>query len=121
MIRKGPTTSGIADGSALRRGTSADPGDTMADDDASIDRAVAEATATALRKLQRASDEVAAARSAFERGVGVVSWGSLGDKLTRRDGYRRRFDDLVTALAAAEKAIQRAEGECRGLQRHAGR
>jgi hypothetical protein len=93
----------------------------MADDDASIDRAVDEATATALRKLRRASEEVRAARHAFDDPVGAVSWNSLGQKLARRDGYRRRFGDLEAALEAVDKAIAQAEGECRALRRVAGR
>jgi hypothetical protein len=93
----------------------------MADDDASIDRAVADATTAALRKLRRASEDVQAARDAFEHGVGIASWGSLGYKLARRDGYRRRFDDLEAALEAVDKAIAHAEGECRGLRQVADR
>ena len=93
----------------------------MADDEASIDRAVAEATTAALRKLRRASEEVKAARDAFEHGVGVASWGSLGHKLARRDGYRRRFDDLEAALGAVNDAIAHAENECRRLRRVADR
>jgi hypothetical protein len=89
----------------------------VADDDDSIDRAVTEATAVALRKLRAANLDVDAARDAFEHGVGVASWGSLGFKLERRARYRRPFADLVTALEAVGKAIAAAEDECRKLRR----
>jgi hypothetical protein len=89
----------------------------MADDDESVYRAARNAAADARKKLSQARTAVGSASTAFRGGVGLASWGSVGDKLNRHKACAARYKELQSAIREADEAIARAEAACDALTR----
>ena len=89
----------------------------MADDDESVYRATRAAATQARKKLGQARTVVGSASTAFRGGVGLASWGSIGDKLNRRKACAARYKELQSAIRDADAAIARAEAACDALTR----
>jgi hypothetical protein len=87
----------------------------VADDDESVYRAARTAAARARQRLGQARAIVGSAGTAFDGGVGLASWGSLGDKLNKRKACAARYKELQAAIRAAEAAIAHAEAACDAL------
>ena len=86
----------------------------MADDDR-IYRAAQKAAQKALADLGRARHGVTAARGSFGATPGLLSWGTLDDKIKKQKELAAQYRSVQEALRKAERAIADAERACTGL------
>lgn len=89
----------------------------MANDDESVYRSARAAAASTHKRLDHARKQVSSAGSAFGGGVGFWSWGTVGEKVAKRETCTKRYKELQAALKAAEAAIGKAQSACDALTR----
>jgi hypothetical protein len=89
----------------------------VTEDDESLYVATRAAAARVRQRLGQARTAVGSASTAFSNGIGLASWGSLGEKLNGSKACATPYKELQSAIRDAEAAIARAEAACDALMR----
>jgi hypothetical protein len=87
----------------------------MTNDDERVYRAARAAAAQTRQRLGQARAAIVSAGTQFKSGVGIASWGTVGDKLNKNKASAAHYKELQAAIRAAETAIAHAEAACDAL------
>lgn len=85
--------------------------------DKSLHNSIISAVGATQERLQHAREDLAAAVKAFTSTPGILSWYTIGERLSKDRETASHYDELIVSLKAIETAIARAEVACDSLSK----